>query len=309
MITVVIPLYNKEPHIAKTLESVLAQTCPPSDIVVVDDGSKDQGAAVVARYADRGVRLIQQANQGESAARNTGIAAANTPYIAFLDADDWWLPEHLDELTRLIQAHPQAALLSTSHFICREGEMYRAKTDLPEGWRGQIPDFFAQYAQGLSLINSSTSCVQKSALLEVGCFPLEGNRRGKDIVTWIKLALLYPCFHVNVPTSVYNQEAVNRSNLIKEEDPPASLQFMSEILLGSNALGPFKPSLNRLFDRIAFFTAAGFILDGDKKGAAKIAKLARVTRRFKSFLAIAALLTLPIVVLRVAKRYRHKKIL
>lgn len=306
MITVVIPLYNKEPHIAKTLESVLAQTCPAADIVVVDDGSKDQGAAEVARFADRGVRLIQQANQGESAARNTGIAAANTPYIAFLDADDWWLPEHLDELTRLTQAHPQADVLSTSHLIWREGQMYRAKTALPPGWRGELPDFFEQYAQGLSIINSSTACVRRSAVLAVGGFPV-GVKRGPDVMTWINLALQGPAAHANVTTAVYNQAAVNRTNTLREHEPPGSLQHLVSLISGP-AIGPQqKPRLRRLFSQIAFFTAAGFCLEGDKPGAKKIMAMAWRLGHRTLALSMGLMLIVPTGLLQFAKQRRHAR--
>ena len=304
MISVVIPLYNKEPHIAKTLESVLAQTCPASDIVVVDDGSKDQGAAVVARYADRGVRLIQQANQGESAARNTGIAVANTPYIAFLDADDWWLPEHLDELTRLIQAHPQADVLSTSHLIWRDGQMYRAKTSLPPEWRGELPDFFEQYAQGLSIINSSTACVRRSAVLAVGGFPV-GIKRGPDVMTWINLALQGRAAHANVTTAVYNQAAVNRTNTLREQEPPGSLQHLASLISDPKVSPQQKTRLRRLYSQIAFFTAAGFCLEGDKSGAKKIMAMAWGLSHGRLALAIGFMLIVPSSLLLFAKQRRH----
>lgn len=305
MITVVIPLYNKEPHIAKALESVLRQTNPASNIIVVDDGSRDQGAAVVARFADQGVRLIQQANQGESAARNTGIAAANTPYIAFLDADDWWLPGHLDELTRLIQDYPDADMLSTSHLIQRDGQTYRAITPLPEGWRGGLSNFFDQYARGLSIINSSTACVRRSAVLAIGGFRV-GIKRGPDVITWINLALNGKVAHVNVATAVYNQDAVNRTNTLREKDPPGSLQYLASLISDPHACAKKHNSLRRLFNRIAFFTSAGFCLEGDKSGARKILSLTSQIHSYSTALAIWLLLSVPTPVLRLAKKLRYK---
>ena len=305
VITVVIPLFNKEPHIAKTLESVLTQTTPASDIFVVDDGSNDQGAAVVARFADQGVRLIRQANQGESVARNTGIAAANTPYIAFLDADDWWMPGHMEELTRLIQDYPNADMFSTSHLIRREGQIYRAKTALPEGWRGELSNFFDQYAQGLSLINSSTACVRRSAMLAIGGFPV-GIKRGPDVITWINMALNGRVAHVNVTTAVYNQEAVNRTNTLREQDPPGSLQYLASLISDPKVGVEKKTSLRKLFNNIAFYTAAGFCLEGDKSGARKILSLTWQTQSYPTAFVTSVLLFVPTPALRLAKKLRLK---
>ena len=118
-ITAVIALYNGAPFIEEALDSVFAQTAPPARIIVVDDGSTDDGAAIVERIVqkrivqkhgaqkreaqkrgaqDRAIHLIRKSNGGQSAARNLGIAQAGTPLIALLDQDDVWYPEHLARL-------------------------------------------------------------------------------------------------------------------------------------------------------------------------------------------------------------------
>ncbi len=93
-ISVIIPLYNAEPFIAATIESVLGQSRPPQQVIVVDDGSTDGSAAVARRYGQH-ITLVQQPNAGGASARNRGVACAKGDLLAFLDHDDYWVPEKL----------------------------------------------------------------------------------------------------------------------------------------------------------------------------------------------------------------------
>jgi glycosyltransferase involved in cell wall biosynthesis len=101
VISAIVPLYNGAPFIEQALRSMLAQTLPPDEIIVVDDGSTDDGAAIVERLAETyPIRVIRQANAGQSAARNNGVDYAHGDLIAFLDQDDVWYPDHLAELVK-----------------------------------------------------------------------------------------------------------------------------------------------------------------------------------------------------------------
>ena len=100
--SVVIPVYNKAPYIARTLTSVLAQNFDDYEIIVVDDGSTDDSMQKLRQVQSPKIRIIRQENQGVAVARNTGILAAQGEYIAFLDADDAWLPEYLQTILYLL---------------------------------------------------------------------------------------------------------------------------------------------------------------------------------------------------------------
>lgn len=107
--SVVIPVYNRAHLIERAIRSVLDQTYSDFEIIVIDDGSTDDSAAVVARVGDSRIRLIDRENGGASAARNAGIDAARGRYIAFLDSDDTFLPHHLDTMRRLLDGTSDTA--------------------------------------------------------------------------------------------------------------------------------------------------------------------------------------------------------
>ncbi len=114
MFDIVTALYNKAPFITRTIESVIAQDFTDWHLFVVDDGSTDDGPDRVAKFSDSRITLIRQKNAGVGPARNTGIAAGSSPWVAFLDADDIWMPDHLSELDKVRKAYPDAALIGTA---------------------------------------------------------------------------------------------------------------------------------------------------------------------------------------------------
>ena len=110
IISVVIPLYNKERYIARAIQSALGQTYGDFELIVVDDGSTDGSVDIVSQFADTRLRLINQANAGVGAARNRGIKDAKYELITFLDADDEWMPDFLETVLELREEFPEASL-------------------------------------------------------------------------------------------------------------------------------------------------------------------------------------------------------
>jgi len=308
-ISVVIPLYNKAPHIAKTLESVLRQNSPPDEIIVVDDGSTDGGDQIVERLVVGGIKLIRQKNQGVSAARNAGVQEAKSEYVALLDADDYWYPNHLAVMRSLITEYPQAALLSTAYIVERGGAFYRPRSAYPEGWHG-LADFFSAYSVGDSLISSTTACAKRANLLEIGGFPV-GVHRCEDFICWIRLALKYPVAHAEKVTAVYFQDAVNRSTHRRDPNPAEFFVFLMELWRGNELTPEQIKGSKRLFDRLAFFTGADLRMQGDKEGLRAIQSLAFQARRHTTGLMLLALDAIPLFMLfmlRWARRLRHPQV-
>src|SRR5690554_857341 len=104
--SVIIPLYNKEKDVLSTLQSLLAQSFSDFEALVINDGSTDRSWEVVSSLKDPRIRLFDKANEGVSLTRNYGVRHAGARYIAFLDADDYWYPNHLDNLNQLTRKFP-----------------------------------------------------------------------------------------------------------------------------------------------------------------------------------------------------------
>lgn len=205
MFTVVIPLFNKAATLQRALDSVLAQSLPAAEILVVNDGSTDGGPEIARRQSDPRIRVIDQPHAGVSVARNTGLRAASQPFVAFLDADDRWRPEFLAQMSHLIEAHPGAVLYGAGFFtvegdrIKRYHGIGRTATDpRPAG----VLDFFAERLRDFPL-HTSTTVVPKTAALAAGGFP-EGIAFAEDHLFWARLALTGPVVLTPEPLSEYD---------------------------------------------------------------------------------------------------------
>jgi glycosyltransferase involved in cell wall biosynthesis len=306
MFSVVIPLYNKAPHIADTLRSVLAQTYPPAEIIVVDDGSTDGGAVIVEGFAAAGVVLIRQQNAGVSAARNLGVRRARCDHVAFLDADDSWRPQHLAALRDLISAYPGMGFYSTLYAIRMNGRIFKPHSAYGEAFSGIVDDFFSKMAVGLSLVIPSTAAVSKQALLEAGGFP-DQVKRGEDLVVWFKLASAAGMAHAAKITAIYNRDAVNRSTGLREPEAPGSLIYLRDLMAGNRLNAGQSAAARRLFKRLAFFTAAGMRETGDLAGLRAICRLAAIEHMFALAAGIAAMIIMPPAMLTFARRFRHRQ--
>lgn len=119
LVSVVIPAYNAEGYLAATIESVLAQTYRPLEVLVIDDGSSDGTVALARSFGDP-VRVIEQENKGPAGARNTGFAEARGDIIALLDADDLWMPERLAACVDLLQSDPTLGFVTTDAYLIEE---------------------------------------------------------------------------------------------------------------------------------------------------------------------------------------------
>lgn len=201
MFSVIIPLYNKELSINSTIQSVLDQTFQDFEIVIINDGSTDNGVKIVEAIDDQRIRLIHQSNQGVSSARNKGISEASYEWIAFLDADDNWSEEHLKEVHTLINKFPECKVFSTSFEFSDKRESFRhPRTDA----HFVVENYFKEVMMEVVLW-TSVVVVNKVCFDNVGAF-INHLSRGEDREMWARLARNYEIVKSNRVTAVYNIE-------------------------------------------------------------------------------------------------------
>jgi glycosyltransferase involved in cell wall biosynthesis len=241
-ISVVIPLYNKRDRIHRALKSVLDQDVTEMELIVVDDGSTDGGCDVVRAVSDPRVRLVQQTNAGVSAARNRGVSEAVSDLVAFLDADDEWLPGFATTIVALATKYTRCAFFATAYWRAYPGcspLMIRLR-ELPfTGSDGVIDDYFTVAAVSDPLVCSSAVAVRSSALARVGGFP-EGVSPGEDLLTWARLALVSPLAYSREPLAVFYAPG-NVS-----DRPVRRPQFPDEVSAGlAELMSSARPDLRR----------------------------------------------------------------
>lgn len=199
MFSVVIPLWNKRHTVAATLASALAQTWRDFELIIVDDGSTDGGMEEAARFDDPRIRRLSQANQGPGAARNAAIRAARHDWFAFLDADDLWLPDHLEELDRIRRRFPDTGLIGTK--ILRSDRHGRYRLPARREDRIERVDFFESAVQGTWTATTSSLAIPRRTWAALGGF---GDAPcGQDIEYWTRIALDLPVAVSRRATAVY----------------------------------------------------------------------------------------------------------
>lgn len=210
MISIIIPLYNKEHFIEQTLKSVLGQTYTDFEAIIVNDGSTDKSVDIVSEFKDKRIKLINQDNKGVSAARNTGIKLAKGDYIAFLDADDEWHTEFLEKMHKLATTHTQYSVFCT-------GQKKRPIPTLPQGI-SIIEDHCKYnyiYATGCVLIRTQI-------FKEIGLFR-EGVQLGEDRDMWLRISCKYTTVYLN--EGLLNHPYSTENNLARTIDTTKSFPY------------------------------------------------------------------------------------
>lgn len=208
--SVIIPLYNKAPYVAKAIESVLSQTFSDYELVIMDDGSQDGSFDVALQCIDGhpNCHIYRQVNKGVSVARNNAVALSQGEYLCFLDADDWWESTFLEEMSRLIEEFPDAGIYGTNYTIVNETRHKTrvASVGVDPGFEKGYINYCQVYAKTLYMpLTSITVSIPRAVFQEMQGFP-KNIKLGEDFMLWIRIALNYKVAFLNKPLAFYNQD-------------------------------------------------------------------------------------------------------
>lgn len=235
MFSIVIPLYNKEISISNTIQSIFNQTCQNFEIIVINDGSTDSSAEIVEGLKDSRIRLINQNNQGVSAARNRGIKESKYEWILFLDGDDLWEVNHLEEIEKMMQKFPDEKVYVTSFKYSDNRKLFKH----PRGKEIFLIENYFKEALNENLICTIVIVINKVCFQNIGYFnPI--LTRGEDMDLWARLAKQYPIVKSSKVTATYRVEAENRTSLNKDLEKAHVYYFDIDSTLDSDEKNYYK---------------------------------------------------------------------
>ena len=212
-VSVIVPLYNKEQSVVRALDSILSQTMQEFEVIVVNDGSTDASADLVSACPDRRIRLVHQHNSGPGAARNRGIAEMTGDFVAFLDADDAWMPDYLETVLQLFQEHDSTLATVTSGWVeypqGTSRESFWRKRGIDEGLHSVtaateplILHYMVSYMWPCSTI-ARTDIVRKYN----GFHDKNLCSYGEDTSLWLKILLNHPVYFLMRPHAYFHRES------------------------------------------------------------------------------------------------------
>jgi glycosyltransferase involved in cell wall biosynthesis len=224
-VSVVIPTYNRASLVGEAMRSVLAQTFPDFELIVVDDGSTDDTRSVVAGFKDSRIRYVPQDNMGISGARNTGIRNARGRYVAFLDSDDLWLPQLLEVEVHILDHNPEAGV------VYAKAQGIGSDGNLTFESRGYVQKYSGQTLK--SMLYADFTCIQTS-LVRRQCFERAGlfdeSLTGRvDWDMFLRLAQHCDFAHVDRVLAHFRTHA-------QQFTGPASTQFAEVVEAGVTVL-------------------------------------------------------------------------
>lgn len=188
--SVIIPLYNKENFIENTLKSVLNQKLTDFEIIIVNDGSTDKSEEKLLHFQDDRIQYFYKENEGVSIARNYGIEKAESNYIAFIDADDYWYPEFLEEIFKSIKLFPEQKIFTAAIEIETSKNIFPAQYSIQKTGDFELVNYFKASLKE-SVIWTSSAVFHKSIFADIGNFDPK-IKSGQDTDLWIRIGLIYP---------------------------------------------------------------------------------------------------------------------
>jgi glycosyltransferase involved in cell wall biosynthesis len=254
--SVIIPLYNKENFIENTLRSVLNQDFTDFEVIIINDGSTDGSEAKVKQFEDHRIRYFSKENEGTSAARNHGITVSTADYITFIDADDYWYPDFLQQMSRNISRFPEHKVFSAAIEIETSKNIIPAQYSIEKTSDCEIVNYF-DASSNTTIICTSCAVFERSIFSTIGTFDTN-IKSGQDTDLWIRIGLVYPVvFSWRILARyVFDSESLSK----KKVDVSQKLNFSK-----FNELEKEHPKLKKFLDLNRFSFAIRCKINGDCK--------------------------------------------
>lgn len=269
--SVVIPLYNKRNYIKTTIQSVLDQSFQDYEIIVVDDGSKDDSYAVAQTIKSDKLRLIHQENQGVAVARNTGVESARGEYVAFLDADDNWHPDYLETIDKLITEFTEPDIYVTAYRVVLAKKLHYSahlsETDTV------LPSYWTTFQNSYDIVWTSATVIKREAIIKAGKFTPD-EKIGQDLDLWARVACNNPLVAYSPKICVdYNRDAEqNARTRVKIAYPKAFLSVLKREMENTRWTDEDKKWMRSKYNKKMIVYVFTSIMAGERKQAREVLK-------------------------------------
>lgn len=216
--SIIIPVFNKEKFVAKTIKSVLSQTYADFEIIVINDGSTDKSEVEILALVDDRISYFSKENEGVAVARNFGISKASANYICFVDADDYWFPNFLETMNQNIQKFPNEKVFACAIEIETNKKTFPAKYSFIKKNDFEIVNFF-EASKKEAVLWTSAVCIHREVFNKCGVFD-EKLKISEDTDLWIRIGLQYQVVFIwqILARYVFDKKSVSRNlNYIFED--------------------------------------------------------------------------------------------
>ncbi len=291
--TVIIPLFNKEKFIENTLKSVLNQSFSDFEVLIINDGSTDKSEEKVLEFNDARIHYFYQENGGVSVARNFGIAKAQSDYITFIDADDYWYPNFLQEMFENINRFPKLKVFSAAIEVETSKKNIASCYSIVKTGDCEIVNYF-EASQKETVICTSCAVFHKSIFEKTGLFDIQ-LKSGEDTDMWIRIGINYPILFSwkILARYVYDPISLTKNHKITID----SLNFSKFALIEKT-----NPNLKKFLDLNRFSLAIKSKIIGDKERFSLFYNeidLKNMSLKKRTLLELPACLLKPLIVLKI----------
>ena len=303
MFSVIMPVYNGEKFIDDAIQSVCAQTYDNWELIIVNDGSKDNTAEVLKKYeTNPQIKIIHKENGGVSVARNTAISASKGEYIVFLDADDVWHTNHLEVMNELITEYPDAGLYATftrtelvNGGVIEECNFFKDKPDVV-----YLEDFFKAYYNDKSamIFNITTACFSRKALDVTGLFPV-GCAIGEDLELALRIAAYFPVVLSKKATGTYKKTNSTATKDVSFDPDWKFFDTVNSLYSDSRIGSDKKENLKKIMQWFTMRKARHLVICGRRKEAFSAYRdIGNDPKLLKDKLITLAILLMPVFMVR-----------